>query len=181
MELEIPYRVIYRHVKYPRLELKSGGLILILPSDRDPEDIIRRHEKWIRSKLELINKARTIALTENVISERSLEEFKELTRNLLDKYSKELGVSINNVYIRLMNTKWASCGPKGNITLNRLAKDLPNRILEYLIYHEVVHILEGRHNRGFWHMIKQRFPNYQEIENEPLSYWFRVNKKRTSL
>jgi predicted metal-dependent hydrolase len=51
---------------------------------------------------------------------------------------------------------------------------LPEKHLEYIIYHEVVHLFEKRHNDRFWEIVAGEFPTYQEIEKELFVYWFRL-------
>ncbi len=51
---EIDYEVAYRDVKYPRVEFKTGKLLLVLPEGEQPEKIIEKHKDWIKDKIEFI-------------------------------------------------------------------------------------------------------------------------------
>lgn len=73
-----------------------------------------------------------------------------------------------------MKTKWASIGPKKNIMINKLARCLPDHLVEYMIVHELTHLKQKRHNEHFWEIIAKKFPEYEALEKELFVYWFRL-------
>ncbi len=81
-----------------------------------------------------------------------------------------LGMNPCRIVIRKMKTRWASCSPKGTITINTLARHLPNHLISYIIYHEICHIIEPRHNKAFWTCVQKHYPNYRELEEDLLMY-----------
>jgi len=175
MEPNIEYRVVYRRIKYPRLEFKTGMLTLILPEETDPKEILERHMNWILEKANFINK--TLEESKNVIlHERGIEDLKRLIESLVDEYSHELGVSIKKIFFRRMKTKWASCSPKRNLTINTLMRYLPDDLIRYIVFHEMVHLIERRHNERFWRLISSKFSKYEEMEKNLFVYWFLIHK-----
>jgi len=68
---------------------------------------------------------------------RSEEEFKELIYSLVDKNTHELLINLNKINFRKMKTKWASISPLKTLTVNILAKYLPEYLIKYIIYHEL--------------------------------------------
>jgi len=172
---KLNYEVIYRPIKYPRIELKTGKIIVILPEGHDPEEVIQKHEKWIRDKLNVIEKAIKEA-GEKILVNRSRNELKEIVKKLTRSYEKELGIRVNRIFIRRMKTKWASCSSKRNLTINELTKHLPEQLLGYILYHEMVHLFEKRHTKKFWKLVSKRYANYQELERKLLAYWFLMMK-----
>lgn len=177
MEADFEYKFVYRNVKYPRLEFRTGKLLLILPNGQKPEDVIERHENWIRKKKELIEESLRETNSKKLIN-RSDHETRDFIQHLVYEISNELNVSINKIYFRKMKTKWASCSPKKNLTVNILVKYLPRNLIEYVIYHEITHLIERRHNESFWKIISKKFPNYDEMEKELFTYWFLIQKQR---
>jgi predicted metal-dependent hydrolase len=109
--------------------------------------------------------------------ERTEKEFRDLTFSLSRKAIKELGGRLNHIYFRMMRTKWASLSSKRNLTINRLMRHLPEHLLNYVIFHEVVHLKERKHNDKFWGRISKIFDNYQELEKDLFIYWFQVAKR----
>lgn len=174
-------RIVYDQVARPRLELKPWGLLIILPqgyNEKYAYQLIKKHEKWIKEKYAILSKALELAKKVEIVN-RSLKEFKQTIKQLVNEYSKELGVKVNRIYIRDMNTKWASCSPKGNISINKIAKFLPEDLLKYIIYHEMCHLLEKRHNTKFWSLIAKKLPNYQELELKLLAYLIKLKYMNT--
>ena len=174
MELpNIPHRLSYRSVKYPRLEFKTGELLIILPFGHKPDRLLEKHRSWILKKSQFIEDCLRDNSNKKTV-ERTEEEFKSLICLLAEKASKGLGERLNKIYFRTMRTKWASCSSKRNLTINKLMKYLPDHLLSYVIFHEVVHLKEKRHNDKFWKRISKRFDDYQKLEKDLFVYWFQL-------
>lgn len=157
----------------PKLEVKPWGILVTLPEGVDGNEayrIIERHRAWIEKKhaelLEALERSRNVELVE-----RSKAEFRNLVKELVEQATKEiLGMNPCRIVIRKMKSRWASCSPKGTITINTLASYLPDHLISYIIYHEICHIIEPKHNKDFWICIQKRYPNYKEMEKELLAY-----------
>lgn len=95
--------------------------------------------------------------------------------HLLDKWTAKVGVTVSEVRIRRMKTRWGSCNaPARRIWLNlELAKKSP-MCLEYILVHEMVHILEPRHNERFRLLMDTVMPNWrmyrEELNRAPLAH-----------
>ncbi len=169
--------VYYHDVKHPRLEFKTGKLVLILPKNfKNHEALIQKHQKWIQRKLKIIEEAVQEAERKEV-SSRDDTQLKELVNNIIKKYKQELKVNLNKIFFRKMKTKWASYSRKNNLTVNKLLKYLPTNLIEYVLYHELAHYIEKKHNQKFWKIIKTRHPDYENKEKELLTYWFIIQNK----
>jgi hypothetical protein len=178
MELpNIPYKVSHRDVRYPRLEFRTGKLLLVLPFGHKPEPIMNKHKKWILKKMSFVEECLKHSSSKKMV-ERTEKEFRDLTFSLARKAIKELGGRLNHIYFRMMRTKWASLSSRRNLTINRLMKHLPIHLLNYVIFHEIVHLKEKRHNDKFWERISKKFSNYQEMEKDLFVYWFQLSKRR---
>ena len=94
----------------------------------------------------------------------------------IDELSKELKVNINKVYFKRMKTRWGSCSSKKNININIYLMHLPSYLIEYVVYHELAHLVEMGHNKKFWNIISNKYPNYKNMEDELLIYWLLVRK-----
>ena len=174
---DIPYRVFHRDVKYPRLEFNTGRLHVILPIGSKPHTLLDKHRRWILGKVKFIEDCLKDASNRHII-ESSEEEFRDLVHSLANRASKELGKKLNRIYFRTMKTKWASCSPKRNLMVNLLMRQLPEKLLNYVIFHEIAHLKEKRHNDRFWEIIEKRFNEYQEVERELFVYWFQIANKK---
>lgn len=167
------FNVAYREVKHPRLEFKTGELLLILPKEyKEPGLLVNKHPDWIIKKRAEISNALSESKNRKLVADRTDKEFKELTKTLFHKYLKGFGFDANNLLFKNMNSKWASCSPSKNITLNTRLKYLPKDLISYVIFHEVVHLKERKHNLGFWKIVSRTFDDYAEKEKELFIYWF---------
>ncbi len=171
----INYQVIYRNIKYPRIEFKTGRLVLVLPHGENPDKIIDKHKNWIEKKMEFIRESLKNSNGKR-ISSRTDKELRNIVYSLVKRISDELDVRVNKIYFKRMKTKWASCSPKKNLTVNVLLKYLPENLIEYVIHHEMTHLIEKRHNKRFWDIISRKFNNYEEMEKELFTYWFLIHK-----
>ena len=161
-----------------KLEIKPWGLIITLPEGSNENEIYRiieKHKAWIEEKhtklLKAIERSRKLKLTS-----RSRNEFRNMVKKLVEKAANEiLGLNPCKVVIRKMKTRWASCSPKGTITINALASYLPKHLITYIIYHELCHILEPKHNREFRKCLEKHYPNYKELEEELLAYEIKLS------
>ncbi len=168
-----PYEISNRNIKYPRLELKTGKPVFILPFGYDPDCFYKKHENWIFKKINFVEECLDNAKNKKLI-ERTDDCLKKLVYEMTEKISLELRVKINKTYFRKMQTKWASLSPLKNLTINILIKYLPQYLIEYIIFHELVHVIEKKHNARFWKMVENRYKFYKNLEKELFEYWFKV-------
>lgn len=182
MDMDIIYKVDYRNVKYPRLEFKTGDLLLILPKDykKDEKDLIHKHQGWIYKKQKEIVKALQRTSKKTLNKKRDKEVFKEYVLEIAEGFMEDLGVEARQINFRIMKSKWASCSDRRNLTINTLLMYLPNDLIKYVVYHEVVHLKEKEHSKKFWDIIKKKFKYYNRKEKDLLTYWFLIQEERKS-
>jgi len=73
-----------------------------------------------------------------------------------------IGVKVARFFIQRMKTKWGICSPDaGSIRLNTDLAKKPPECLEYIVVHELVHLLEPTHNDRFLALMNQLMPNWQ--------------------
>ncbi|GBU26890.1 hypothetical protein R84B8_00405 [Treponema sp. R8-4-B8] len=122
-----------------------------------------------------VRKNSDTAQREKFIREWYRKQLKVEIEKLLPKWEKITGLKCNSWQIKYMTSRWGSCKPKARkICLNlQLAKKTPE-CLEYIILHELVHILEKHHNERFYSLIKKYMPTWKEIKSslnrQPLDY-----------
>lgn len=102
-------------------------------------------------------------------------ELKELISSNIEKWEKIIPVKVDDFGIKSMKTKWGTCNIEAKrIWLNLELAKKPLQCLEYIIVHEMVHLLERRHNDRFiWYLNKfmPKWKNYREELNRlPISH-----------
>lgn len=103
------------------------------------------------------------------------EQLREVAPPLIAKWEKALGVKAGKVFVQKMKTKWGSCSPgAGNVRLNTDLAKKPMQCLEYIVAHELTHLLERHHNDRFTALMDARMPQwrqYREMLNSlPLAH-----------
>jgi predicted metal-dependent hydrolase len=169
----IPHKVSYRKIKYPRIEFTTGELHFVLPPNFRSEELINKHGQWVRKKRDFIAECLKESGKRELV-QRSDDEFKGLVLSLIMQAADELNVELNNVIFRLMKTKWASFSASKNLMINKLGRQLPDNLLEYIVLHEFTHLKQKRHNDQFWEIIAKKSPDYEKLEKELFIYWFRI-------
>jgi predicted metal-dependent hydrolase len=172
-DIEVNYEVVHRRIKNPRLETKTGKLVLILPEGYyDHQGLVKRYQEWIYKKISLINSSENLKLNLN----RSEADLKGLINFLVNMYSLELGKKYNNISFRKMRARWGSCDSQGNLKFNKSLKYLPEELIEYVVFHEVAHLSELGHNKDFWEIVRLKYSNYKELDQELSAYWFTIKE-----
>jgi predicted metal-dependent hydrolase len=87
-------------------------------------------------------------------------------RRIVRKWAKIIGVSPSRVQFRAMTRKWGSCSTKGSITLNTALYYLPLHLVEYVVVHELIHMLVFDHSPKFWAKVGEFVPDYAERVQE---------------
>ena len=176
-DIEVEYEVIHRKVKYARLEIKTDKIRLIMPLNyNEDEEIIKKHEKWIYNKISRIKASQKEADNKELNFVMTTKEFKDMVISSVEKFSMILGVEVNKVFFKKMKTRWGSCSSRRNVNINMYLMHLPAYLIEYVVFHEIAHLVEMGHNKRFWKIIEQKYPDYKEIEDELLLYWLLIRK-----
>lgn len=89
---------------------------------------------------------------------------------LAKMYATNLGVKFNEFKTSQMKYRWGSCTPNNNIIFNWRIIKAPMYVLEYLVAHELVHLIEDNHTPRFWNILSIQIPNYKKAKN-----WLKVN------
>ncbi|MGF7118050.1 M48 family metallopeptidase [Methanobacterium oryzae] len=177
-DLNIKYRVVKRNVKYWRLEIKEENLFLIAPKGyKNHEEILEKHKGWIYKKFKAIEIKKKEAELKKINLNVDEEKFKDLIHKLVNEYSIELNTSVNRVYFKKMKSRWGSCSSRKNVSINILLKYMPQNLIEYVVFHEIAHLVELNHSKRFWSLISSKFPDYKDLEKELSIYWIAVKER----
>lgn len=123
-----------------------------------------------------IKKESTIEQRAKVLNEWYRQQLKEKIPIVLKKCENIVGIKASDCRIKNMKTKWGTCNiEKGRIWINlQLVKKIP-RCLEYVIIHELVHLLERHHNERFYRFMDLYYPDWRvtkDILNQQMLDYF---------
>ena len=104
---------------------------------------------------------------EKVMTEWYREQLKDIIPKYIEKWEPVMGVKVEDWGVKLMKTRWGSCNIQAKrIWINlELAKKNP-RCIEYIIVHEMVHLLERNHNDRFKAYMDKFLPNWRSVKAE---------------
>lgn len=84
---------------------------------------------------------------------------------LLKKWEPLMGVRCQRFFVQRMKTRWGSCNPvSGNIRLNTELVKKPPECLEYVVVHELIHLIEPSHNARFYKLMDHCMPHWRQLE-----------------
>ena len=90
------------------------------------------------------------------------QQLKQAIPKLISKWEKIMGVKVNKFFVQQMKTKWGSCNvTASNIRLNTELAKKPKIYLEYVVVHEMTHLLEPSHNHNFKSLMDQFMPQWR--------------------
>ncbi len=92
------------------------------------------------------------------------------------RYSKLLRVSPNSVDVKGFKAQWGSCTLRGDIRYNWKIVIAPNRIVDYVVAHELCHLLHHDHGPQFWKALGREIPDYKECRD-----WLKVNGRHLAV
>lgn len=86
---------------------------------------------------------------------------------LVRKWEARIGVTVQGYFLQRMKTKWGSCSPqRGTIRINTELVKKPRDMLEYVLVHEMIHLLEARHTKAFFELLDRHYPNWSVVRGE---------------
>ncbi len=86
---------------------------------------------------------------------------------LIKKWEAKLGVKVSGYFLQRMKTKWGGCNHRArNIRLNTELVKKPKDLLEYVIVHEMIHLIESTHSERFLELMAEHYPAWREAREE---------------
>ncbi len=127
----------------PRVSLEPGRLVLRV---RPGSDTAERRE---------------------IVAAWQREEVRRAAQPVIAAWEPRLGVTVTCLYLRYMKTRWGTCNTRArSIRLNSELARKPRECLEYIVVHEMVHLLEPSHNPRFKELMDRFLPAWRELRRE---------------
>lgn len=156
---------------YLRIKKEDGTVLISAPYEVSDTRIRRFAEEridWIRKYQQKYADAGRQRKKAPDLSRAELEAqkrlFKKDVEKLVAKWEPVMGVKVSGITIRQMKTRWGSCNIKTHhININLALSKKPPECLEYVVVHEMTHILEGSHNQVFWGYMSEFYPDWKRV------------------
>lgn len=94
-----------------------------------------------------------------------------ITRRVVELNHLYFQKPIKSVNLKYNTSNWGSCSTKGNVNLSTRLLFAPSEVIDYVIIHELAHLLEMNHSPRFWKLVSDAMPNYKEQEK-----WLKENR-----
>lgn len=99
-----------------------------------------------------------------------IDKAAELIKKRTTEYSVILGVNYNSIRIKDTKTRWGSCSSKCNLNFNYRIIMAPEKVMDYIIVHELSHLKHMNHGKKFWETVALYMPDYEKHKE-----WLKVN------
>lgn len=141
-----------------------GKRYLLKLDEKDaPPSVGLKHSKMLLSVRPGTNRERRQAILEAWYR----NNLKQSIPALIEKWQPRMGVSVQRFYVQRMKTKWGSCSiHSGSIRINTELAKKPPACLEYIVVHEMTHLLERTHNSRFIALMDQFMPKWRFYREE---------------
>lgn len=122
-----------------------------------------------RDKIELINNKFLVPKSHTqqrgtIFQDWYIQQAQKIILPRVEDYAKCLGVEFNVAKITASKYRWGSCTPKNNLTFNWRLIKAPLFVIDYVIVHELAHLLEANHTPRFWNIIKAQIPSMEKAK-----------------
>lgn len=156
---------------YLRIKKEDGTVLISAPyemSDARIQAFAKERLDWIRKYRQKYADAKEQRTENKALSRAEIEKQKRLLKReverLVEKWEPIMQVKVLGITIRQMKTRWGSCNVKTHhININLALLKKPPECLEYVVVHEMVHILEPSHNQVFWGYMTQFYPDWKRV------------------
>jgi predicted metal-dependent hydrolase len=162
----------YRGQKRINMHVRDHGLLVTAPlrtSVVEIEDALLRNEQWIIEHVLAHQGCAHITYDEKVISHIK-DTLLPVIEAKIDFYNYYYHFNITDISIRNQRTRWGSCSSTGSLNFNVHLAVLPERLMDYVIVHELCHLKEMNHSARFWTLVAQCIPDYMACKKALKSY-----------
>jgi len=169
---EITIEAERKRVRNIRLYVSQKNLQvrLTLPlyaSEKRALEFVNSKMEWLKKTLENMKANPSVLRNLTDISKEETEELKRIISNLIPGWEFRLGVQVKRWKLRKMKSQWGNCKTKtGEITFSTGLIKKPLRCIEYVVAHELAHLLIANHSAKFYALIAKHFPYWKEIRKE---------------
>lgn len=168
METLTEFEIIRSSRKTVSLEVTREGKALVRAPMRmkraDIEDFVRRNSEWLISRIERRERKNA---RENV-SDAKKAELTALAKVIIPQkveyFAKIMNVEPTSVKVTNAAARWGSCSGKNSLCFSWRLMLYPEKAVDYVVIHELSHILHHNHSREFWQTVAKYMPDYKTAE-----------------
>lgn len=170
----IDYSLIRSNIeKYIKISVyRNGKIVVTAPkkmSLKTIENNVGKKMEWVCEKIRLYKKLRS-----NGLSGRYYLDFKEDTMNIITRklnyYNKVYNFKFCEVIVKNLKNKWSFCSEDNKLVFDCRVALLPKKLVNYIVVHELCHLVEFNHSENFWNLVKKTIPDYESVNKLIANY-----------
>jgi predicted metal-dependent hydrolase len=162
----VNFEIKYSKRRTVSIQVKDGKVILHSPYGVEEKrlcEILASHKDWVEKQLkkQSIKAEKYPEPTKD--EEKKLRRLaKEILPPKIQFYSNIMGLKYGRITITGAKTRFGSCSSKGNISFSYRLMRYPNEAIDYVVVHELAHLVEMNHSPRFYKIIEQVLPDYKK-------------------
>jgi len=149
-------RIVVRYGFPPELVVRPRA------SDAEIDAAIAAHRDWLEKQLEKAVQPSLGLERLRLTAEQGRREARARILLIAQSEAAALGVAYERITVRDQRSRWGSCSSKGALSFNWRLVLAPHDVLDYVVVHEVCHLVEHHHGPGFWKLVERRRPGYED-------------------
>lgn len=181
--LKIPHRVTYAYgekiikekapwileklatIKTTTINLENGGLFL-----GEKINILEKHDNEFKHNFYFFNNGNLSIYNlnkysvEDIYKKFLIEKGKEIIPFIIEHFSSFIDKKPEKLRVKFLKSSWGICYSNKSITINAKLLMAPKYVLEYVVFHEMVHLVHMNHSKKFWHLVNEHLPNYKNAK-----------------
>ena len=159
----------------PQIAFKEGAVIPILGAD-----YIIAHSGKLRGVAKIENDNIIISGLEEHISRKTKQFLIKTAKSEINIRAnieaKKLGVKFRKITLRDTSSRWGSCSQDGNLSFSWRLIFAPRFVFDYVVAHEIAHLIEMNHSVKYWNIVASICPTYEQAK-----YWLKKNGEELHL
>lgn len=152
-----------------RLAVYPDGAVVVTAPPFFGLNVIRhffaKHIEWVQRKVEA-TRGKTIVRVARADIPLLKKQALALARERSLHFAAFYGVGFRKISIRAQKARWGSCSYKGDLSFNYRLAALPVHIADYIVVHEICHLVELNHSKQFWAQVARTVPEHKAIRKE---------------
>lgn len=157
------------------IEIRPDMRVVVRAPEKIPQNeiikFVEEKQNWIKKhlvqmyfKAEEIKKQKKEPALTNADIEKLCQKALSVIPDKVKYYAEIMGVTYGRITIRNQKTRWGSCSSKGNLNFNCLLMLMPDKVLDYVVVHELCHLKQMNHSKKFWKEVERYMPDYQNYK-----------------
>ncbi len=160
------YKIVYSKRKTVSLKITEEGLVVHSPhgvSKAKLDKIVEKHSAWVEKTAAKVEREESFW---GKITKEQEKELRALARELLTKktefYSNVMGLKYGKITITSAKRRFGSCSSRGDISYSYRLIVYPERAIDYVVVHELCHLVYMNHSKDFYTLLAKILPDYKE-------------------